>query len=115
MLGQIRTKKYVVHDGISKFLGYDSASGGYPYMSEVLWGAKIFNTPQDALEHVKDAIGEYGRAAYASVYQVILDEIDTAAELENLMEKKRQVELARIQENVKHLRPEDIEYIKANF
>lgn len=115
MIGQFRTKRYVVSDGGGKYLGHDYASGGYPWVSTSLHNATFYDNLEKALEGIDDFLGHYCRMPSAGVYQIILDQVDMTDEIEKIEVRKREEELARIKKNVANLRPEDIAYIKANM
>lgn len=104
---QVQTSRYVVSDGL-RYLGHDSASGGYPWVSDSIHNATIYNDIEKAIDGADDFIG-------ANVYQIVLQPVNIGPAIENMQKRRREAELARIKQNVSKLRPEDIEYIKKNM
>lgn len=110
---QVQTSRYVVSDGL-RYLGHDSASGGYPWVSDSIHNATIYNDIEKAIEGADDFL-DLCRMPFANVYQIVLQPVNIGPAIENMQKRRREAELARIKQNVSKLRPEDIEYIKKNM
>jgi len=74
---QFDTKIYVVGNSPNHLIGYDSASGGYPYLTGVQNAAKTVKV-MDVLPIIKDAERLLNKP---KVYKLILQEVDMSVEL----------------------------------
>ena len=78
IVSAIKLDKYVVAGEVSyadlEFLGFDSASGGYPYASN--WIRNVYNTSLDAWKDLPEATSDYVRMKDPKVYRIVLEEVD---------------------------------------
>ena len=67
--------KYVVSNGKFECLGFDSASGGYPYITGGIYGAHIYSDPQLAQKDLDDkSVRHYVNLTDFKVYKLKLEE-----------------------------------------
>ena len=112
---RIPLEKYVVTNGFDS-LDYDSASGGYPWCKTRDPIGCIFPNIEAAVDRgLPDSASDYVRMTGAKVFRLVLEEVETDEAIANVRRRQAEEELARIKNNIKRLRPEDIEYIKNNM
>lgn len=77
--------KYVVggisEDGKFEYLGHDYHSGGYPYPAS-LNSATIYKDEDEAVKHISEAEGTFGRLRDVKVYQIFLKEVEVRSPAE---------------------------------